>query len=306
IEGFEGVNFIAKLYGGRLFGVGEEAVVLLLVDEVLLELEEVRWEEHVRAKGREEPRPITSPSMAPPPPRPARALAPFRSHPLNSFPNTSQTPNPAVPPPREHRTKSLQLVDVPYRFPCMRLSDSVTLAPPKRIKTYPQPPSTKKKYPFAIQSINDDHIFTTLDPTGARTRLFSRTNPDTPRVGDILLCTFTTGDPFSGVCLNIRHRGPDTSILLRNRVLTVGVEMWVKIYSPKVRSIEVVERAVKRARRARLYYMRKPKHDRGSVEGVVEEYLKRRRLVRSGAVGVSDPSKIAKNPSSARKGVGAR
>lgn len=32
--------------------------------------------------------------------------------------------------------------------------------------------------------------------------------------------------------------------------------MWVKIYSPNVRSIEVVQRALKRARRARLYYMR--------------------------------------------------
>lgn len=52
--------------------------------------------------------------------------------------------------------------------------------------------------------------------------------------------------------------------------------------------------------------MRKPKHDRGSVEGVVEEYLKRRRLVRSGAVGVREPGKSTKNPSSARTGVTAR
>jgi len=32
--------------------------------------------------------------------------------------------------------------------------------------------------------------------------------------------------------------------------------MWVKIYSPNVKSIEIVKRAEKRARRARLYYMR--------------------------------------------------
>ena len=38
--------------------------------------------------------------------------------------------------------------------------------------------------------------------------------------------------------------------------MTTGVEMWVKIYSPTLRSIEVVQRAEKRARRARLYYMR--------------------------------------------------
>ena len=64
--------------------------------------------------------------------------------------------------------------------------------------------------------------------------------------------------------------------------------MWVKVFSPVVRSVEVVRRAEKRARRARLYYMRKEKHDRGSVEGVVEGYLRERRLVRSGAVGVRD------------------
>lgn len=51
---------------------------------------------------------------------------------------------------------------------------------------------------------------------------------------------------------------------------------------------------------------RKPKHDKGSVEKEVEEYLKRRRLIRSGALGVKDPSKSAKNPLSARSGVGAR
>ena len=77
-----------------------------------------------------------------------------------------------------------------------------------------------------------------------------------PNVGDILLVTFKTGDPFGGVCLSIKRRGVDTAILLRNRLLMVGVEMWVKIYSPTVMAIEVVKRAEKRARRARLYYMR--------------------------------------------------
>lgn len=38
--------------------------------------------------------------------------------------------------------------------------------------------------------------------------------------------------------------------------MMTGVELWVKIYSPNVRGIEVVQRALKRARRARLFYMR--------------------------------------------------
>ena len=32
--------------------------------------------------------------------------------------------------------------------------------------------------------------------------------------------------------------------------------MWVKVYSPNVKAIEVVKRAEKRARRGKLYYMR--------------------------------------------------
>lgn len=48
----------------------------------------------------------------------------------------------------------------------------------------------------------------------------------------------------------------DTSILLRAQMTRIGTEMWVKVYSPTVVGIEVVQRAEKRARRARLYYMR--------------------------------------------------
>lgn len=85
-----------------------------------------------------------------------------------------------------------------------------------------------------------------------------------------------------------------------------GVEMYVKIYSPNVKSIEIVKRAEKRARRARLYYMRQPKHDRGSVEGVVEDYLRRRRLIRSGAVGVQNQTRGKKKPQQGKAGAGAR
>jgi len=174
-----------------------------------------------------------------------------------------------------------------------------------RIKTYPPPPSTKNNHPFAIADLTASSL-SVLDPTGSRQRLFSRSNPDVPNPGDILLTTFKSGDPFAGVCLSIRRRGVDTAILLRNRLLTTGVEMWVKVYSPNVKGVEVVKRAEKRARRARLFYMRKPEHDRGGVERVVEQYLRQRRLVRSGAVGVREPTKAAKNPASGKVGVSAR
>ncbi len=58
------------------------------------------------------------------------------------------------------------------------------------------------------------------------------------------------------MCLSIKRRGVDTGILLRNKLLMVGVEMWVKVYSPNMTAIEVVKRAERRARRGKLYFMR--------------------------------------------------
>ena len=90
------------------------------------------------------------------------------------------------------------------------------------------------------------------------------------------------GEPFAGICMNIRRRGVDTGILLRSQLTRVGTELWVKVYSPRVTGVEVVQRREKRARRARLYYLRKPKHDRGNLSGIVDAYLRERRLLRSG------------------------
>ena len=95
-------------------------------------------------------------------------------------------------------------------------------------------------------------------------------------MGDVLLVRTDGGEPFAGVCINIRRRGTATAILLRNHLTRVGVEMWYKVFSPAVTGIEVVQRREKRARRARLYYMRKPKHDMGSVDGIVRQYLRQR------------------------------
>ncbi|MCJ1302155.1 hypothetical protein MMC08_004958 [Hypocenomyce scalaris] len=182
---------------------------------------------------------------------------------------------------------------------------------PKKIKVYPPPPSTRNRFPEPVNELHTTQL-SLLDPTGARTRLFSRANPDAAKVGDILLVRFKTpsttsstaknpssaatnnptsivsptnpsaNESYAGVCLNLRRRGVDTGILLRNHFTRVGVEMWVKVYSPNVAGIEVVQRKEKRARRARLYYMRKPKHDRGSVQNVVTNYLRTRSLIRSG------------------------
>ncbi|KAJ3942261.1 uncharacterized protein N0V96_007757 [Colletotrichum fioriniae] len=132
------------------------------------------------------------------------------------------------------------------------------------------------KQPTRTLSSLDAAQRTTLDPTGARTRLFDPARPDAAKVGDVLMVTTKSGEPFSGVCMSIRRRGVDTGILLRGQLMKVGVEMWYKIYSPTVIGIDIVWRRPKRARRARLTYLRKPKHDMGNVDHLVFAWKKER------------------------------
>jgi large subunit ribosomal protein L19 len=151
----------------------------------------------------------------------------------------------------------------------------------KKIKAFPPPPSPASRFKDPVAELHASQI-ALLDPTGARTQLFSRSNPEAAKVGDVLLVRLKNGDPYAGVCINIRRRGVDTGILLRNELTRVGVEMWYKIYSPNVDGIEIVQRREKRARRARLTYLRKPKHDMGSVQGMVLQYMRQRAVLRSG------------------------
>ncbi|KAI0993969.1 hypothetical protein K3495_g14215 [Podosphaera aphanis] len=162
--------------------------------------------------------------------------------------------------------------------------------PVKKIKCYPPPPSPALKFKEPINDLTASQI-ATLDPSGARTHLFSRANKEAVKVGDVLLVRLKNGDPFAGVCINIRRRGVETGILLRGQLTRVGVEMWYKIYSPNVEGIEIVQRRQKRARRARLTYMRKPKHDMGSVQNLVLAYQRSKGALRGGAVQVKDGGK---------------
>ncbi|EOO02254.1 putative ribosomal protein l19 protein [Phaeoacremonium minimum UCRPA7] len=136
-----------------------------------------------------------------------------------------------------------------------------------------------------------------MDPTGARTRLFSKENADSAKVGDVLMVTTRrAAEPFSGVCISIRRRGIETAILLRGQLTKVGVEMWFKVYSRNVLGIEIIHRRPKRARRARLTYMRKPKHDKGSVDELVKNWRKSRNVfaTRGGATAAKATAKSAK------------
>ncbi|KAF2153426.1 hypothetical protein K461DRAFT_225225, partial [Myriangium duriaei CBS 260.36] len=139
------------------------------------------------------------------------------------------------------------------------------------------PPHIKKTCPDPIAAVSASQL-SLLDPSGQRTRLFSPDNPERINPGDIVLVRLGGGaDPVSGVVLAIRRKTPvDTAILLRNHLTRLAVEVWVKVYSPNVTGIEVVQRKEKRARRNKLYYYRTAKHDLGSLENMVRTYIRAR------------------------------
>ncbi|PYH48854.1 mitochondrial 54S ribosomal protein bL19m [Aspergillus saccharolyticus JOP 1030-1] len=153
------------------------------------------------------------------------------------------------------------------------------LAPKKRKIPRPPPgPACKDPVGEVVQ-----RQLKKLDPFGKRRELFDyRRHARSVKPGDIIRVTFKNGDPFSGVVLSIKLRGVDTSVLLRNQLTRVGVEMSVKVYSPNVESVEIVQRTEKRKRRARLYYLRQPRHDIGSVENIVTKYLRQKRALTGG------------------------
>jgi large subunit ribosomal protein L19 len=143
---------------------------------------------------------------------------------------------------------------------------------------YTPPPSVTKKFPDPMPTHHAQQI-ARMDPTGARRALFAK-RPGSVRVGDVLMVTTRRAmEPFSGVCISIRRAGIETAILLRTALAGTGVEMWFKIYSRNVAGIDIVKRRERRARRARLTYMRQPKHDMGAVEHLVREWRRTRVVI---------------------------
>ncbi|KAH8653457.1 translation protein SH3-like domain-containing protein [Xylariales sp. PMI_506] len=198
----------------------------------------------------------------------------------------------SIPPPPAPPSSTNTLTKPTHKFHSIPSKN-----PLKPIRTafavYPPPPSARETNPAALASYHAQQI-RRLDRTGARTALFSKKNRDSARPGDVLQVTTSRGEPFAGVCLSIRRAGVDSAILLRNHLLKTGTEMWFKIYSPSVVGIEIIWRRPKRARRARLTYMRQPKHDMGNIDHLVDAWKRTRNVFSSKAGKGKSTGRISK------------
>ena len=100
------------------------------------------------------------------------------------------------------------------------------------------------------------------DPTGKIRRLISRTEKDRLKAGDMVAVSTVAPDTqrptgtISGVVLEIRRRGIDSSILVRSTLQqSLGVEWRLPVFSPSMNNIDIVRRG-QGYRRNKLFYLR--------------------------------------------------
>ncbi|KAK9477783.1 translation protein SH3-like domain-containing protein [Lipomyces japonicus] len=129
-----------------------------------------------------------------------------------------------------------------------KVRPKIPVSPPSLI-----PAGTNSMELYQSAQINE------LDPTGFRRKLFESSSKIGIRPGDVIKIKFKSEDSqsFEGTVIAIRRRALATTVRVRSDVAKLGVEMSVPVFSPKVESFELISRAVKRARRAKLYYLRR-------------------------------------------------
>ncbi|OLL22971.1 54S ribosomal protein subunit img1, mitochondrial [Neolecta irregularis DAH-3] len=132
-----------------------------------------------------------------------------------------------------------------------------------RIPVFPALPAP---VPNVINAYHNKQL-RVLDPRNERRFLFDRSSASSIRAGAVVQVDYLnyptkTQSSFTGVIMAIKRRGIETSFRLRNKVSTTGVEIVFPLYSPMVQGIKVLQHSwQKRTRRAKLFYLRKPKHD---------------------------------------------
>lgn len=153
---------------------------------------------------------------------------------------------------------------------CARsLSTAAPSYPFSKVAVIPPAPPTPPPAPLLQGKGLMAHLADTLpgpDKVKLLKTYFSRRHPLRILPGSVLSVTLGHAPTqFTGVLLSVRRRGIDTSILLRNVVNRIGVEMQVFVASPHLKDIKIIQRAGggtgqgkvgKRMRRAKLFYLR--------------------------------------------------
>lgn len=106
-----------------------------------------------------------------------------------------------------------------------------------------------------------------FDKNGAKRKALSLSNPERVRADDIVTIVYKNQKPVTGQVLMVKRNGLNSTILLRNKITGLGVEMNIPIYHPNILRVDVVRRPIAYKPRNRHYYIRNSRLDVGEITG---------------------------------------
>lgn len=104
-----------------------------------------------------------------------------------------------------------------------------------------------------------------FDKTGSKRLALSLENKDRIRADDIVTIVYKNQKPVTGQVIMVKRTGIASTILLRNKITGLGVEMNIPVYHPNILRLDVVRRPAKYKPRNRHYYIRNSRLDVGEI-----------------------------------------
>lgn len=104
-----------------------------------------------------------------------------------------------------------------------------------------------------------------FDKSGAKRLALSLQNPDRIRSDDIVTIVYKNQKPVTGQVIMIKRAGLNSTILLRNKITGLGVEMNIPVYHPNIIRLDLVRRPANYKPRNRHYYIRNSRLDVGEI-----------------------------------------
>lgn len=136
----------------------------------------------------------------------------------------------------------------------------------------PVDPKPAVKNATLLKQLSEIDLKEKLDTDGWRFKLIDKHNKDCIKVGDVIRIIYNkekcSYDNFVGYILSVdrKEQVQDASVLLRNQVSKVMVEVRVPLFSPLVERVDILKKSDGSRKRNKHYYIRGTKLDVGNLE----------------------------------------
>lgn len=104
-----------------------------------------------------------------------------------------------------------------------------------------------------------------FDKSGAKRKALSLANKERIRADDIVTVVYKNQKPVTGQVLMVKRSGLNSTILLRNKITGLGVEMNIPVFHPNIIRLDIVRRPIAYKPRNRHYYIRNSRLDVGEI-----------------------------------------